>query len=675
MTNTTILLLVFSVVLAGLLSYYHYFYKAKSHSKWNWLLAFLRFASYLLVFLLLINPIISRSTYEIQKTPLPIVVDNSKSISFLEKNENNRKVYEQIMANNSIQEKFDTQLFALANDLQPATTFDFSGNQTNIAAVADNLKQLYRNKKHPIVLLTDGNQTVGKDYVYNFQENTSVYPVVLGDTTTVFDLKINDLNVNKYAFLKNKFPVEIFVQYNGTKAITTDFAIQNGDQTIFKQKVSFTKDKKVQTVSVLLEASSVGLQKYKAVISSSILEKNTTNNSKNFAVEIIDQKSEIAIVSDIIHPDISALKRSIESNVMRKVTVFKSNEISLLENINLVIFYQPITAFKSIFETTKKANTNTFLITGKHTDFNFLNQFQDDFSFKMTNQVENYSAQFDATFNLFAQENIGFENFPPLENTFGTITPKKNQAALLQARIRTVTLENPLLAFAEEGTQRKAYLFGENIWKWRMESYLQKKSFTDFDLFMDKIIQFLSANSSKKSLIVSHESFYNSGESITISAQYFNKNYEFDDKAQLTIQVINNATKASKAYDFLKSTSNYEVNFDNLSKGNYSFIVKEKASNTTYKSNFEVLDFEMEKQFVNPDVSRLQQLATNNSGELFHPNQIVSLIKKLLENPNFSPIEKEVIKKSPLIEWFWLLILLVFTLGLEWFIRKYNGLL
>jgi hypothetical protein len=335
-----------------------------------------------------------------------------------------------------------------------------------------------------------------------------------------------------------------------------------------------------------LEATSVGLQKYKAVISSSIQEKNTTNNIKNFAVEIIDQKSEIAIVSDIIHPDISALKRSIESNVMRKVTVYKSNEISSLENINLVIFYQPTTAFKSIFETTKKANTNTFIITGKYTDFNFLNQFQDDFSFKMTNQVENYSAQFDATFNLFAQENIGFENFPPLENAFGTITAKKNQATLLQARIRTVTLENPLLAFAEEGTQRKAYLFGENIWKWRMESYLQKKSFTDFDLFMDKTIQFLSANSSKKSLIVSHESFYNSGETITISAQYFNKNYEFDDKAQLTIQVINNETKASKTYDFLKSTSNYEVNFDNLSKGNYSFVVKEKSSNTTIQVQF-----------------------------------------------------------------------------------------
>src|SRR5690554_4714043 len=124
MTKTTMFLITLSLIIAGLLSYYHYFYKAKSQSKWSWLLAFLRFSSYLLVFLLLINPIISRSTYEIQKTPLAIVVDNSKSIPFLEKNENNWKIHKQITTNKALQEKFDVQLFALGNDLQPATTFD-----------------------------------------------------------------------------------------------------------------------------------------------------------------------------------------------------------------------------------------------------------------------------------------------------------------------------------------------------------------------------------------------------------------------------------------------------------------------------------------------------------------------------------------------------------------------
>jgi len=51
------------------------------------------------------------------------------------------------------------------------------------------------------------------------------------------------------------------------------------------------------------------------------------------------------------------------------------------------------------------------------------------------------------------------------------------------------------------------------------------------------------------------------------------------------------------------------------------------------------------------------------------------LIKSLLKNENYIPIQKAIIKKSPLIDWIWLLILAIITLATEWFTRKYNGLL
>ena len=246
---------------------------------------------------------------------------------------------------------------------------------------------------------------------------------------------------------------------------------------------------------------------------------------------------------------------------------------------------------------------------------------------------------------------------------------------MLSARIRNVQLQNPLLTFTENGSKRNAYLLGENIWKWRLENNLNKKSFEDFDLFTDKIIQFLVTNASKKNLNVTYESFYNSGESIEIIAEYFNKNYEFDEKSQLTIQVVNSKTKVSKKYDLLKSSNNFKVNLDGLEAGNYSFKVTEKQSNSSFLGSFEVLDFEIEKQFVNPDKSRLEQLASNTNGTIFYPNQIDNLIKSLLENENYIPIQKATIKKSPLIDWIWLLILAIITLATEWFVRKYNGLL
>jgi len=675
MTTSTVLLLLLSVIIAAGLSFYQYLYKVKNQSKWYWFLAFLRFISLLSVFLLLINPIISRIIIEIKKTPLPIVVDNSKSISELKATKEATSLYRAISENKAITEKYDVQLFSFAEEFQSLEKLDFKGNQSHIDGVAKNVKQLYRNTNYPIVLFTDGNQTMGNDYVFGFQENASVYPIVLGDTTTILDIKINQINVNKYAFLKNKFPVEVFLQYNGNESITTNFSIQSGNQTVHKQTIAFSKDKKALAVTVLLNADKVGIAKYKAIISSNIKERNTVNNAKNFAVEVIDQRSEIALISAINHPDLGALKRSIEQNQQRKVTLLKPNEVKSLQNYNVLILYQPNASFKPIFDQNKVAQVNTFLITGTATDFNFLNQIQDEFWFKLANQKEDYLATYESGFNLFSQSNINFENFPPLENNFGTIAVKAKVNTLLSARIRNVQLQNPLLTFTENGSKRSAYLFGENIWKWRLENHLSKKSFEEFDLFSDKIIQFLVSNASKKNLNVTYESFYNAGESIEITAEYFNKNYEFDEKAQLTIQIVNSKTKASKKYDLLKSNNSYKVNLDGLEAGTYSFKVTEKLSNSSFSGAFEVLDFEIEKQFVNPDKNRLEQLAANTNGMVYYPNQMEKLIQNLIANNNYIPTQKETIKKSPLIDWVWLLIIAVIALATEWFVRKYNGLL
>lgn len=675
MTTTTVFLLLLSVLLAGGVSFFQYFYKAKSKSKVNWFLAFLRFIAVFGLLVLLINPILTRKSFETIKIPLPIVVDNSSSVIELKANESALEVYKKLTSNADLKDKFDVQSYQFSNELESSESYDFKGTQTRIDGVGKGLKSIHKSVNHPTVILTDGNQTQGSDYIYSFDENKAVYPIVLGDTTSVLDLKISQLNVNKYAFLKNKFPVEVFINYSGNKNLNATFSISQGNSVLSKQNVSFSSRQKSQLITVLLPAEKVGVQVFKATISSSEQEKNTYNNTKNFAVEIIDQKTEVAIISSINHPDIGALKRSIESNQQRKVTIVKPNQINSLQDFNVLILYQPTAEFKSVFEKNGLANLNTWIITGLNTDFNFLNQNQSVFDFKMSSQIEDYLAGFSPQFNLFAIDNIGFENFPPLQNPFGTITSKSNFDKLIGARIRNVELESPLLAYTENQGKRAAFLLGENIWKWRLQSHIDQQSFEKFDVFIDKTIQFLSSNNARKSLVVTHENFYNSGDAIEINAQYFNKNYEFDDNARLSISVKNKSTNQTKSYDLLKSTNSYKVNLDGLSAGNYSFTVTENNSKTSYSGFFEVLDFDIERQFVNPDYAKLNQLSSHTNGKTYLANQVEDLIQSLLTNENYKPIQKEIVKKTPIIDWVWLLIIIVLALASEWFIRKYNGLL
>lgn len=678
MTANIVLQLLLSVLLAGALSFYQYFFKAGKKTNTFLLLASLRFLSIVGILLLLINPVVSRKTFETIKTPLVLAVDNSNSIADLKADKTTLEMFEKLSLNKDLAEKFDIQPYRFDSGFEAINTkadIDFKGKQTNIGEAAANIKSINKNLSFPTVLLSDGNQTTGEDYVFGFDANNKVYPLIVGDTTTYLDLKVNQVNVNKYAFHKNKYPAEVFLQYAGNKSVNANFSIAQGNTVIAKQNVTFSPAKKAQVVTVLLPADKVGVQVFTAKIASSESEKNTYNNAKKFVVEVIDQKTEIGLVSAINHPDLGAIKRSIETNASRKVTIVKPSQINDLGKYNVLIVYQPNNEFKAVFEAIEKLKINHWIITGNSTDFNFLNDQQSALSFKMSGQREDYLADFNADFNLFALDDIGFNRFPPLENPFGNIQSNENLTVLLSSRIRNVPTEAPLLAFADKQGQRSAYLLGENSWKWRGYSYLDNKSFEAYDIFIDKTIQYLASNDSKKSLIVSHERFYNSGDAIEITAQYFNKNYELDEKARLTISVTNTKTKQVKKYDLVRASNAFKVNLDGLAAGNYTFTVKEQNSNANYSSGFEILDFDIEKQFVNPDMAKLKQLANQTGGKTYVPGQVDELIKTLLQNTDYKAVEKAIVKKTPVIDWIWLLVLIALVLASEWLIRKYNGLL
>ena len=71
----------------------------------------------------------------------------------------------------------------------------------------------------------------------------------------------------------------------------------------------------------------------------------------------------------------------------------------------------------------------------------------------------------------------------------------------------------------------------------------------------------------------------------------------------------------------------------------------------------------------------MKYLAESSEGLLFYPSQSDELIRALLEDPDFIPVEKSETKKISLIDQRWLLALIVLSLSIEWIIRKYRGLI
>lgn len=670
-STSVIFLLILSAIVAVALAFGQYYF-TKRQKRW-WLFASLRFLTYFAVFLLLINPEFKQEAYTTEKPSLVLAVDNSSSIAEFEQENNVQSLVENLQKNKDLNDKFSVETYTFGEDLKRSDSLTFKENKTHISAVFSNLQKLYKKQTSPTVLITDGNQTYGRDYEFLAQEyEQEIFPVVVGDTTKHEDLQINRINVNRYAFLNNKFPVEVFVNYDGTKNHRKIFTIKEGNHTVYTEEVEFNEHENAVIVEAELKAENVGVHTYTAEIESLENEKNTENNQQNFAVEVVDQKTNVLILSALPHPDLGMFKKSIEQNQQREAEIKYTDD----ENIDfgkyqLVIFYQPNPTFKRAYEQAEHLELNSFTVTGTKTDFRFLNEQQDFIQKEITNQTEHYLPIYNSGYADFQFEDIGFDDFPPLEDEFGEVQITQDYQTLLYQNINGYETENPLLFTVNQGQNKHGFLLGENSWRWRGKSFVKEDSFEKFDEFFGKIIQFLASNKRKERLSVEYESFYNSGDRIIFQAHYFDENYEFDPRGKLSIQVKNKETEETEQFPFLLKNNNYEVNLSSLRAGEYDFTVQVDGENLKDSGEFTIVDFDIEKQFLNADVDKLKRI----SESLYFTDKEEELVNDLLKNDDFKVIQKSKTVTSTLIDWWYLLLIIVLSLSVEWFMRKYRGLI
>ena len=677
MSTDTIIYIILAGIIAVLLALFQYYYKTKSASKDNALFAFLRFITLFSVLLLLINPKFEQVEYYTEKPNLILAVDNSASLKHLNQADKAKTFTNYVLKNTQVTDKFNVKLFAFGEDITVADSFTFADRQTNVDKVFKSLTQVYKNTVSPTIMVTDGNQTIGNDYQFSAKKyNQAIYPIILGDTVVYSDLQISKLNANKYAYLKNNFPIEAIVVYNGNQPITSKFIVTKGNATVFSKPITLDKSNNSQVLNFTLPANDVGVQNYKAQIIPLDTEKNKTNNYKNFAVEVIDQKSKIAIVSTILHPDLGAIKKSIESNEQREVVFLRPNKIlNQLNDFQLVILCQPNALFKSLFDELQKQNKNKWVIIGAKTDWQFLNKVTGSYNLDYTSQTEDYQPSLNKNYNPFIVEDIDFENLPPLKSTFGESIFNQPFETILYKTVSGIKTEQPLLATLETNGTREAVLFGEDIWKWRAQSYINEDSFLKFDNFVGKLVQYLASNKRRNRLNITYNSFYNGSDNIVINAQFFNKNYEFDTDASLVISLKNTKTQAVLNRPLILKGNSYQVNLNGLESGNYNFTVNSASENISVSGTFKIIEYNVEQQFLNADVTKLQQLATNSGGEAYFINSYEALIDSLLMDNRYQPIQKSNKSVVPLIDWSYLLFIIALSLALEWFIRKFKGLI
>ena len=660
-------------VLSGSLGYYQYYYRVKKLTKVSFLLVIIRSLVFFLLILLFLNPSITKESIINQKAKLSVLVDNSSSITFFKKDSLVHAILQNFKTHKKLNKRFDINYYSFGNLFQQSDSFSFDENQTDISMPLERIYKIQKNTSNAIVLLSDGNQTIGNDYQYTSLKDP-VFPIVIGDTTEYQDVKIAQINVNRYSFINNQFPIESILQYEGTQTIKLRYSLENNGKIIFSKRINFSEKNNSHILKTFIKATKEGTNFFTSKIEYLENEKNIVNNSKNFSVEVIDKQSEVLLISSFYHPDLGALKKAIESDKQRKVTIkIVDNKNIQLNEYQLVVMYQPNNKFNNIIDQLNSNKSSFMLITGSKTDWLFLNNKSLGINKKNINQLENYSARFYNGFLNFSQKNIGFENFPPMIDYYGETTVSIPHQTLLYQSINGFSSQNPLLATANHNNQKKVFLFGEGIWKWRSSSFLKNNSFQYFDEFIGNLVQYASNKKIRNRLDLDITPYYNANSSIQIGAFYVDENYQFDDRATLLFTIKNKDSKNKKIFPFSLSGTSYQLELTSLEAGEYEYTIEVDGQNISKKGTFKVNEFLIEEQFTNANSSKLELLAQKTAGKLYFEDKYRLVIDDLVTDNRFSTIQKSKKSIDKLVNWQWIMLLIIGLLSLEWFIRKYIG--
>lgn len=672
-TNTVLFVILAAIVALGLVLY-QYYYKSKKRGKLNVLLSFLRFIGLFGLFILLINPKFSKNEYALEKANFIVLTDNSSSVADSKRSIVN--TLDEINTSTALSEKFTIRHYNFGGTIRQTDSLSFLEKNTNLSKALKSLDEVYANTNSAIVILSDGNTTIGDDYVFS-SENSKfpMYPIAIGDTTQYEDIRIDQVNSNKYAFLKNKYPLEVYVSYDGNREVNSRVTITINGKNIYRENIKLSSTNNSKIIKTLVSANTTGVKNVKISLADLPNEQNTQNNSRNTVVEVLDEKTKIVIISSVMHPDIGALRKSIESNEQRSLSIKKPTvNLKNLDDVDVFILYQPNPSFVPVYNFLEKKKASVFTIGGTKTNWNSINK-----ALRKYNIEEGYPNQevfgiSNPSFTKFDISDFSMEDFPPLASNAGPIVVPSEGETLIQMKIQGKTMQSPLLYAMEIGEYKEIVLFGENIWKWRMQSFRNNENFNNFDDFIGKLMLYLASNKGKNRLDIDYESVYEGSNNAKIKASYFDEAFVFDSNASLLVKLKNSESGTTEEIPMLLKNSFYEADLTDISPGQYTFTVTIENENRSQSGSFTILDFDVEKQFSSTNDKKLGQLASATNGKLYFPNQTESLVQNLLNDKQFVPTQKATKNIVSLIDFLVLLAIIIVALAAEWFIRKYNGL-
>ena len=649
-----------------------------------WTMFALRFLSVFFISFLILNPLIKQSEKLIEKPIIIVGVDNSRSMVLAGDSDyyRNRFPAQLNALIDELKKKCEVKVYSLGDKLQTGFDASYKGTQTDISAFFNEVHTRYTNRNAAaLILVSDGIFNTGSDPYYSAQKIPfPIYTIAAGDTNLKRDLNIRQVIVNKTAYKGDKFPVEVLVEMNKCAGLTSKLTLSHGNNVIETREIKANNDRSLQKVGFILDARETGVAKYSLRLNELKAELSNQNNRFDFFVEVFDTRQKIALIYASPHPDITAIQKALEGSSHFEIDNLHTDTLpQSFDKYDLLILNQlPSITNTFTLSSVMKAKGSLLFIIGSQTDFNSFNNLKTGLIINSPkNAVSEAQAIVNNDFSLFTMVNRDaafFEKFPPLQSPFAQYQFSPLAEILFYQKIGTVATRNPLVLFTRVSEKKIGIVAGENIWRWRMNNFIQQSNFEAFDLFIDKTAQYLSTKDDKSFFRIDFKSKITENEPVEMDAALYNATYELINDPDVNITITD---AAGKIYPFVfsKTAKSYYLNAGLFPVGEYSFKATTRVGPTPYlkKGKFFIEQVNIENSNLVADHQALYRIASTHDGIMIGKDSIAALADKITARHDLRSVSIFQQRMTDLIGNLWIFVIIITLLTAEWVIRKREG--
>ncbi len=631
-----------------------------------------------LLAILLLGPTIIAVRNYYEKPVLVMAIDDSESVALASDTTERLKVTAALagLRDKLTGNGWQVKLVGLAGAIDHLDSLQFNQPRSDLTGMVKSIHTAYDGANlGAILLVSDGifNSGFSPDFISTF---TPIYALGLGDTVPHKDLAIIAVRHNKTVYQDNRFPVAVAIRNEALGPGATMLRIFMGNTLVGQAELKINPDVRIIEHQFTLKATQPGKQRLTITLDAVAGEATMANNRAGFYIDVIEGRQQVLLVADAPVPDIKALRLAIGKNEHFAVTTAIDQPVTGKEYDLVILVQTPhVQVSSKAYQAVMALPVPKLFIIGSLTDVRQLNR-DGVVSFNRAGtQTDWVTAVLNPDFTGFtlAEDPAGWlAAAPPLAVPFGSLVPDPVDEVVLYQQVGTVATSKPLL-YVATAEPRKGVIFGEGLWKWRLNEFRVSGQTKGFDELITKVVMYLAARPDNRQFkMYPQQEDYEVGDEIVFLAETYNELFEPVYGEPVSLKITGD--DRVREYSFIPLAGSRELRLDDLPEGVYNYVATTSLNGKVHRvrGQFLVERPDLEAADLTADYVTLRRLADESGGKFYLPGELTRLEEDLAGLTAPAIIHSRE-RELMLLNLPWILALLITLATGEWLLRKMLG--